>query len=97
MLRQAPDKNQVLSLLSDISACWYNIGLALRVCSNDLESIKTDIQGDNIIKLNKVIENWITTCSSSVSWQTLIIAIEGPIVNNRQKATEIRDYLDNSQ
>ena len=96
ILRQAPDKKEVLEILSNISARWHHIGLALGVNSNDLENIETDAQ-DHTIKLSKVIEKWITTQSSPVSWKTLISAIEGPIVNDKQKATEIRHYLNINQ
>ena len=48
---------------------------------------------ENIIKLDRVLQSWIKTEPSPVTWDTLIIAIEGPIVNNVQKAKEIREYL----
>ena len=47
----------------------------------------------NVVKLSNVIENWITTESSPVTWETLILAIEGQILKNRKKGNEIREYL----
>ena len=73
---------------------WHEIGLALRVHDNILKGLQR--QGEaksNVLKLNEVIDNWITTKSSPVTWDTLITAIEGSIVKNVQKANEIRDYL----
>ena len=72
---------------------WHEIGLALRVRDNILEDLRR--QGEtksNVLKLTEVIDSWITTKSSPVTWDTLITAIEGPFVNNVQKANEIRDY-----
>ena len=73
---------------------WHEIGLALKVGDNVLKGLQH--QGEaksNVVKLNEVIDSWITTKSSPVTWDTLITAIEGPFVNNVQKADEIHDYL----
>ena len=51
-------------------------------------------QRSNTIKLSIVIENWITTTSSPLIWETIIHAVEGPIVNDKNKAKEILEHLD---
>ena len=79
-------------MLADISADWEVIGIALGVTQNDLKGFQQE-NIDKTVKLSRVIAKWMKTESTPVSWETLISAIEGPIVNNKQKAKEIRDYL----
>ena len=81
-----------VTLLANISADWEKIGLALNVSRNDLKSLRQK-NIDETIKLSEVIAKWMETESSPVTWETLISAIEGPIVNKKQKGKEIRDYL----
>ena len=54
---------------------------------------------DTIIKLSTVINEWMKNAQSSspVTWETVINAIEGPIVDDKKKADEIRDYLANQR
>ena len=92
ILEEAPDKGVLLNLLADISYKWYDIGLGFKVSHNNLESIKNET-GSDITKLSKVIECWISTQSSPVIWETVISVIEGPTVNNKTKANEIRKHL----
>ena len=92
IIKKAPDKYELLTLLADISARWYQIGTCLRVPHNELESIK-ERPISNINKLSVVINIWEHTVSSPFTWKTVITAMEGPIVNNLRKSHEIRDYL----
>ena len=87
-----PNVHNVLVLLGDISARWNEIGLALAVSPNDLEKIQ-QVPDSAEVKLSKVINTWITTKSSSITWENIISSIEGPIINNKDKANEIRKYL----
>ena len=93
--KESPNHKEALSVLADISAKWEVIGIALGVSQNDLKGLQQE-NIDKTVKLARVIAKWMETESTPVSWETLISAIEGPIVNNKQKAKEIRDYL-NSQ
>ena len=92
ILKVSPNHDEALSQLADISAKWEEIGLALKVSRNELDDLQRD-HSSKTIKLSKVITLWIESESSPVSWETVISAIEGPIVNNKQKAKEIHDYL----
>ena len=87
----APDKHTLINLLADVSNKWEEIGLALKVTQNFLGSLSSTL-ADNI-KLARVIENWISTQSSPVTWETMISTIEGPIINNKSKADELRHHL----
>ena len=79
-------------MLTDISAKWEEIGTALNISRNELDGLQ-HAHSSIIMKLSQVLALWIDSESTPVSWETLISAIEGPIVNNKQKAKEIRDYL----
>ena len=92
MVDTAPDKHKLVELLADIGHQWYVIGMALKVSDNVLEDLQTSPQ-DNKVKLNKVINTWLTCQPSPVTWKTVISALEGKLVNNLAKANEIRDHL----
>ena len=82
----------MLKLLANVSAHWQKIGLALAVSSNELEKIQQGLDSAEV-KLSKVINTWINTKSSPITWENIISSIEGPIVNNKAKADEIRKHL----
>ena len=92
ILNQTPKLYQLRNLLADISSRWREIGLALGISDNDLDNISSVVQ-DNKSKLCKMITKWIETQSSPVTWGTIIFAIEGPIVDNKRKVDEIREFL----
>ena len=87
-----PDKHTLINLLADVSNKWELIGLALNVTQNFLDGLSSTL-ADNV-KLASVIENWMITQSSPVTWETVISAIEGPIVgHSKSKTDEIRHHL----
>ena len=92
ILKESPNHKEALSLLSGISVKWEEIGSALNISQNELDGLHHDHRSI-IMKLSQVLNLWINSESSPVSWETLISAIEGPIVKNKKKAKEIRDYL----
>ena len=87
-----PTLNVVLTLLNDLCARWHMIGIALEVNSGTLESLEQSPKSDSL-KLADVIKAWINTQQPPVTWETLINVIEGPLIKNKKKANEIRDYL----
>ena len=96
VLREAPSHDVLCNLLATISHKWYEVGLAFSISDNVLEGLRLE-RDNNMRKLSQVIRKWIDTKSSPVTWETVISAIEGPIVNNKNKADEIRDYLTTSK
>ena len=92
ILNTAPDEHDLVELLADIKHQWFPIGQALHVPFNDLEGLQAS-PGEHIVKLSHVINIWLTSQPSPVTWKTVISAIEGRIVNNLAKANEIRDHL----
>ena len=92
-IKEIPNHKKALTLLTNISVNWEEIGVALDISQNDLIGLRQD-NISNTIRLSRVIALWIQSESSSpVSWETLISAVEGPIVNNKKKAEEIRNFL----
>ena len=83
---------ELLNLLANISAEWHLIGMCLNVPYNDLEGIQQNPISD-IEKLSAVINRWKESQTSPFTWETVITAMESPIVNNLRKSNEIRDYL----
>ena len=92
ILKEAPDKHDLLNLLADIDDKWYEIGLSLKVGDNVLNGLESE-KRKNVIKLNEILQIWITTKSSPVTWDTVITVMKGRLVNNVQKAKEIIEYL----
>ena len=91
-LKETPAKFILHDLLNDISDKWYDIGLALQVHRSILDYLSCS-QDSNVDKLLKVIKNILDTQPSTVTWETVITAIESPTVNNKARADEIRQYL----
>ena len=60
-------------------------GDVLGSCSHSCE--------DDGNKLSTVIESWVDTMVTDVTWETVIAAVEGPIVNHKSTALKIRDFL----
>ena len=71
--------------------------MSLKVPRNVLNGLRHN-QASNIVKLDEVIHSWITTTESHlVTWETVIDAIEGSIVNNKQVANAICEHLINTE
>ena len=85
------DLSYLLSLLFGIRHKWYDIGLSLQVRRNVLDEIKQSEDNDET-KLEKVINIWEET-SSSTTWETMITAVESPVINNKEIANRIRHRL----
>ena len=86
-MKETPDEDELIYRLLGIEDKWYMIGKSLEVHDNDLDYIKHNLD-NNIYKLRKVFK-----ISSHVTWEKVVNAIEGPIVNNKKKAMEIRHCL----
>ena len=92
LLKETPNKEELLLLLEDISDKWYDIGLSLQVRRNVLDDLNQS-EDNSEAKLEKVINIWKNTKSSSNTWETMIIAMDSPIINNKEIAVEIRHHL----
>ena len=94
LLKETPNEEELLLLLEDISDKWYVIGLSLQVCRNVLNDLsQNEDNSEKLEKVEKVINIWKNTKSSSNTRETMIIAMESPIINNKEIAVEIRHHL----
>ena len=92
ILKETPTEFELFNLLFVIREKWYDIGLSLQVRRSVLDDLKHD-QRDNDYKLIAVINNFLTSQSSLVNWETMIAAIESPTINDKETADLIRQYL----
>ena len=92
ILKETPDENELLDVFILISDQWYDIGLSLQVRHNVLDEIKQSEDNDET-KLKKVINIWKDTKSSSTTWETIITAVESPVINNKEIADRTCQYL----
>ena len=77
--------------MASIDAKWHEIGTALNVEFNYLTGLQGQI-GSNSVRLTSVINSWCTT-TDDPTWFKILEAVEGPLVNNRAKGGEIRQWL----
>ena len=92
ILKKTPDEDGLLFQLFHIRHNWYDIGLSLQVRRNVLDDLKQS-EDNRQTRLRKVINIWKDTKSSSVTWETVITAMESPIINNKRIADYIRQHL----
>ena len=92
ILKETPDEGELYSALVVIRDKWYDIGLSLQVRRNVLDEIKQSEDND-VTKLEKVTNIWEDTKSSPDTWETMITAMESPVINNKEIADMIRQYL----
>ena len=92
VLKETPRIYELHYLLDEISEKWYDIGLSLQVHHDVLEELNQH-EFHNLSKLEKVISMWKETQPSPDTWETVITAIESPVVNDKETADLIRQYL----
>ena len=68
------------------------IGVALEVEHNVLESLSQSNKS-NSTRLHEVLKSWMNTMSSDVTWETIIEALEAPVLNHNLTAGKIRQFL----
>ena len=68
------------------------IGVALKVENNVLESLSRSNKVDGT-RLHEVLKSWINTMSTDVTWETIIVALEGSVLNYISTARKIRQFL----
>ena len=70
-------------------AKWYDIGLALKVPVNTLDSIKLDVQfGNHSDKLRETLKIWLKTATEP-SWQDVVGVLKSPVVGEPKLASDI--------
>ena len=92
ILKEVPRQSDLLYLLADIAYDWERIGIALKLGYSTL-GILAQTKFSNIKKLAEVIKRWRETQSTPVTWETVISAVEGPVVRNKKVADNMRKFL----
>ena len=71
---------------------WYMIGTTLEVSSGDLDSIKCN---NNPVdeKLASMISTWLDRYGKKATWEVLLEAVEGKIIDSQQTGQKIREFL----
>ena len=72
---------------------WYDIGLTLQVDRSILDDLTHSQDDDDLSKVMKILNCWKDTQPSPVTWETVITAMESPILNKKAKADMIRQHL----
>ena len=74
VLKKSPERRDAHKLLKDESASWYEIGNALGVKRNYREELRRAPDSSDS-KLESVLNKWITSECSPVTWENLISAL----------------------
>ena len=82
--------------LASIDAKWFRIGEGLGVSYGFLQAIGRANLSNQVI-LEQVIERWLELDgegeSAPVTWNTILNVIKGPLVQRKDLAMEIYEYL----
>ena len=89
---KVPVWKDAIEVLMPIKNQWYMIGVALEISSGDLDSLKYSNNTDEG-KLASMISTWLNKRAKKATWEVLIEAVEGKIVNSQQTAQMIREFL----
>ena len=82
----------MLNLLASAAARWEDIGSGLKVAAGAIESLQQSNKRP-INKLSEVLQTWMDTWCSSVTWENIIGVVGGPIVDKQNEAQAMRDFL----
>ena len=82
-----PKKHVLLTLLSPIYHLWRELGDLLGVDSGKINSLSISLHTD-LAKMSDVLQSWLDSEPTPVTWNNIINMIEGPL-QNKTLADEI--------
>ena len=82
----------MLNLLAPAAARWEEIGSGLKVAPGAIESLQQSNKRP-INKLSEVLQTWMDTWSSPVTWENIIKVVDSATVGKKDEAQAIRDFL----
>ena len=92
VLNKKPDKRHVMELLAENAYKYKELAIALDVDHTFVKGLK--YSDTDIIKLDEIIQQWIETRCSSVTWNTIIESVESVIFGKKVDLGEkIRNWL----
>ena len=92
IISKVPAKKDIVEVLMPIKDKWYMVGTALDVSSADLDSLKCS---NNPVEenLTKMLGIWLDKHAKEATWEVLLKAVEGNIVQSQQTGQNIREFL----
>ena len=94
-LKISHDCADVFALIECHSAKWNEFGRALKVDLNTRESLRRDNRLDNGDRLEHVLEKWIESQCSPVTWEHVINMLSS--MDLKKTASSVQDYLKRRQ
>ena len=88
-----PKKAHLQNILGPIEYKWREIGEALEIPNGRIQSIDHNARYNDTRKLSEVLQTWIDTQPSDVSWKNLIRVITEHPVNEPVLAKTIPDFI----
>ena len=92
LLAKPPNKSDLIQLMSSIAFRWYIIGEVLGIEYNYLASLQNKISSD-IEKLVEVLQHWMDTMPTPVTWNTILQVIESPPIESKITVMEMEMFL----
>ena len=92
---KSPVLDDVFHLMTKISSSWYDIGGELRVSINERQSLLHEGRMSDKGKLEKILDNWISSHSSHVTWQKILDILNA--LEKKNIASEVRSFLDTEE
>ena len=90
VLNKKPDKRHVVELLAENAYEYKELAIILGVDHTFVEGLKIK----DIINLDKIIQQWIQTRCSPVTWDTIIESVESVTFGkNLELGEKIRNWL----
>ena len=97
ILDKKPKKDHLQCVLGPIEYKWKEIGEALKIPFGTIQSIDYDRGYNDSRKLSKVLQTWIDTWPSDVTWKNLIDVIREHPVKELVLAKTIPEFLANTK
>ena len=89
---KSPELDDVFPLMTKLSSLWHDIGGRLRVPLNERNSILQVTYLSNDGKLERILDTWISSQTSDVTWKTIIDMLTG--FEKKNVASDVAKYLD---
>ena len=92
IISKVPAKKDIVEVLMPIKDKWYMVGTALDISSTDLDGLK---YSSNRVEENLaiMISTWLDKHAKEATWEVLLKAVEGNIVQSQQTGQNIREFL----
>ena len=92
-LTKEPKVTDVANILSPYGYRWHKIGTALKVRVGFLEDLREGHGRSDLERLDKILQSWIDTRCSEVSWNHIKEILAGSIVNSPGIANDLGESV----